>query len=89
MTAVPSLGWLWHTEWALRGYKVAPAATLVLCGHEPIKSCGVSAGFPLVPGSGSIVAEAGAGGWPSWKAAEGPCAPLGLWPRGWIGCEGC
>lgn len=26
------------------------------------------------------VRETRAGGWPSWMAAEGPCAPRGLWP---------
>ena len=42
---------------------------------------GLPAVFTPAPGNWPAAGEARAGGWPSWKAAEGPCARLGLWPR--------
>lgn len=46
-----------------------------------LSGSGLPAVFTLAPGSWPVAGEARAGGWPSWKAAEGPCACLGLWPQ--------
>lgn len=69
--------------WGVGGQAVALGPRRLAPSSAPwrLSGGGVPAVFTPAPGSWPAAGEARAGGWPSWKAAEGPCARLGLWPR--------